>query len=55
MECGGQCVKVAGITMIPELCANNWGMVEVSSFIEKRTGSEVETATKKWGGSCSLD
>ena len=30
---------VAGITMMPELCADNWGMVEeVSSFTEKRTG-----------------
>ena len=55
MECGEQCVTVVGITMIPELCADNWGMVvEVSSFIEKRTSSEAETATKNWGGSCSL-
>ena len=38
MECGEQCVTITGITMMPELCADNWGMVEVSSFIEKRTG-----------------
>ena len=38
MECGEQCVIMAGITMMPESCADNWGMVEVSSFIEKRTG-----------------
>ena len=34
MECGELCVMVAGITMIPELCADNWGtmstQVEVS-------------------------
>ena len=30
MECGEQCVTVAGITMMPELCADNWGTVEVS-------------------------
>ena len=25
MECGEQCVVVAGITMMPELRADNWG------------------------------
>ena len=25
MECGEQCVTVVGITMMPELCADNWG------------------------------
>ena len=24
MECGGQCVIKAGITMMQELCADNW-------------------------------
>ena len=24
MECGEQCVRVAGIVMMPELCADNW-------------------------------
>jgi len=24
MECGEQCVMMAGITMMPELCADNW-------------------------------
>ena len=40
MECGEQCVIMAGITMMPELCADNWGtmstQVEVSSYIGKR-------------------
>ena len=31
MECGEQCVTMAGIVMMPELCADNWGtVVEVS-------------------------
>ena len=25
MECGEQCVIIAGITMMPESCADNWG------------------------------
>ena len=34
MECGEQCAIMAGITMMPELCADNWGIwTEVSSFI----------------------
>ena len=40
MECGEQCVAEAGITMMPELCADNWGtmstQVEVRSYIRKR-------------------
>ena len=29
MECGEQCVVgiITGITMMPELCADNWGTV----------------------------
>ena len=27
MECGGQYVTLAGITMMPESCADNWGTV----------------------------
>ena len=27
MECGEQCVIMVGITMMPELCADNWGTV----------------------------
>ena len=42
MECGEQCVRVAGITMMPELCADNWGtvstQVKVGSCIGKRIG-----------------
>ena len=31
MECGEQYVVVAGIAMMPELCADSWGIwVEVS-------------------------
>ena len=37
MECGEQCVLVAGIKMMPELCADNWDtmwtQVKVSLFI----------------------
>ena len=28
MECGEQCVITGGITMMPELCADNWGTVQ---------------------------
>ena len=47
MECGEQCVVsgITGITMMPELCADNWDtmstQVEVCklySFIRKRIG-----------------
>ena len=42
MECGEQCVIMAGIIMMPELCADNWGtvstQVEVGSYIGKRNG-----------------
>ena len=24
MECGGQCVTLAGVAVMPELCADNW-------------------------------
>ena len=27
MKHGGQCVMITGITMMPELCAGNWGSV----------------------------
>ena len=41
MECGEQSVAGTGITMMPELCADNWGtvstQVEVGSYIGKRT------------------
>ena len=34
MECGEQCVVgiITGITMMPELCADNWGTV--STWVE---------------------
>ena len=28
MECGGQCVTLVGIAMMPELCADNWGSLD---------------------------
>ena len=39
MECGEQCVVIiAGITIMPELCADNWDtmltQMEVSLFID---------------------
>ena len=44
MECGEQCVRIiTGITMMPELCADNWGtmltQVEVSQFIPMLLGN----------------
>ena len=30
MECGEQCVVMAGITMMPELCADSWGMMSIT-------------------------
>ena len=27
MECGEQCVIIGGMTMMPELCVDNWGTV----------------------------
>ena len=42
MECGEQCVIEVGITMMPELRADNWDTVstqmEVGSYIGKRNG-----------------
>ena len=29
MDCGGQCVMVDGITMMQQLCADNWGFLWV--------------------------
>ena len=29
MECGGQCVTHTGITMMQQLCADNWGSLWV--------------------------
>ena len=38
VECGGQCVTLIGITMMPELCADNWVTVsmQVSFALEQR-------------------
>ena len=34
MECGEECVMMVGVTIMPELCADNWDMMstQVSSF-----------------------
>ena len=32
MECGGQYVMLDGITMMPELCADNWGTVSMQVY-----------------------
>ena len=29
MECGGQCVIMDGIVMMPVLCADSWGTVSI--------------------------
>ena len=29
MECGEQCVMITGITMMQQLCADNWGFLWV--------------------------
>ena len=40
MKCGQQCVVLAGIKMLPQLCADNWGtastQVKVSSHFWKK-------------------
>ena len=39
MEYGGQCVQIlTGMTMVPELCADNWGTVS----------TQVEVSYKEW-------
>ena len=38
MECGEQCVAIAGIEMMPKLCADNWGTMstqEVAKLVHK--------------------
>ena len=44
MECGEQCVVKTGITMMPELYADNWGTIstQVSSL---SPGSELCVST----------
>ena len=29
MECGGQCVTLVGVAVMPESCADNWGSLWV--------------------------
>ena len=33
MECGEQCVIMAGITMMPELCVDNWGTMSAQEEV----------------------
>ena len=39
MECGEQCVAMAGIEMTPKLCADNWGTLtqEVNKLFRKKS------------------
>ena len=58
MECGEQCVVImTGITMMPELCADNWGSVwtqaKVSLFIDCEKMLQVTyTATDRTCDCC---
>ena len=36
MEYGEQCVQIAGITMMPELCADNWGTMSTQEEVRFR-------------------
>ena len=50
MECGEQCVQIAGITMMPELCADNWGTVSTQvkvRFILKESYLPVNPYVKR--------
>ena len=40
MECGEQCVVITGITMMPELCADNWDMMSTQVKVSLFTYSE---------------
>ena len=33
MECGEQCVAMAGMTMMPELYADNWGTMSTQKEV----------------------
>ena len=33
MDCGEQCVTMAGITMMPEWCADNWGTMSTQEEV----------------------
>ena len=41
MECGEQCVIVAGITMMPELCADNWDMMPTHVEVDELEDRDV--------------
>ena len=43
MECGEQCVIMAGITMMPESCADNWGTVST----QEEVGEKVAVADNR--------
>ena len=52
MECGGQCVTLVGTTMMPELCADNWGTVsmQVSFALGKRLKTSFNYLIKRAPG-----
>ena len=39
VECGGQCVTLAGVAMMPELCADNWGTVSAQVGLSWEQGN----------------
>ena len=43
MECGEQCVIETGITMMPELCADNWGTVSTQVQVSWFGKSDLAT------------
>ena len=43
MECGEQCVTIAGITMMPESFADNWGTVWTQEKVSWFGKSDVAT------------
>ena len=36
VDCGEQCVVLAGIKMLPQLCADNWGTTSTQVHMEVR-------------------
>ena len=47
MECGGQCVIQAGMTVMPELCADNWGTVSTQEEVGLCIGKRIGDVTRR--------
>ena len=41
MECGGQCVMMDGIAMMPELCADSWDFLDQVLICSVKCKAEV--------------